>query len=392
MFQLLLLKRWIEAIFIFPFAWWGRRYARKHPLGESYDLFFFFPFYHIGGAEKVNSDIVQQFPDKKIIIFFTRKSVSEAMLPFFKGPNITLKEISHYTDNKKKYWQNLVWRGIVAEYINSQPNKPRVFNGQCNFGYKLSPHVRKDIVQVELIHLLCSFSYIRIPFLPFYDTTVMISQDAIDAHKALYKKFGIPSSYIDKIKLIINGIPLPATDSLMAPYPPLKCLYAGRGDVVQKRVDLLGQLAAGLYERRLPVTFAFMGNMNGLLDSFPPASYQLLGEKSDPADIDRIYRSHHVLVLLSAFEGFPMVVEEAMARGLAIISTPVGDIPQHVKDGVNGFLVPGDGDLVAAAMERVERLLNDPELLARFRTNNITYARQHFGMEAFAQSYRALLT
>ncbi|MCK7555860.1 hypothetical protein MKQ70_12875 [Chitinophaga sedimenti] len=109
------------------------------------------------------------------------------MLPFFKGSNITLREISTYTDNKFKYWQNFVCRGIVAHYVNSQRKVPKVFNGQCNFGYKLSPHLNKNIKQVELIHLLCSFSYIRIPFLPFYDTTVMISQDAIDAHIRLYK-------------------------------------------------------------------------------------------------------------------------------------------------------------------------------------------------------------
>ncbi len=52
MYKLLLLKRRIEALAIFPFALLGRLIGRMRPLGEEYDLFLFFPFYHVGGAER----------------------------------------------------------------------------------------------------------------------------------------------------------------------------------------------------------------------------------------------------------------------------------------------------------------------------------------------------
>ncbi|RLB00740.1 MAG: glycosyltransferase family 1 protein, partial [Deltaproteobacteria bacterium] len=39
-------------------------------------------------------------------------------------------------------------------------------------------------------------------------------------------------------------------------------------------------------------------------------------------------------------EAFPLVILEAMAVGLPIVSTEVGSIPEIVADGVNGFVVP----------------------------------------------------
>src|SRR5688572_12389615 len=171
LYKLILLKRVIESIIMFPLIILGRIWALLKPMKEGgFDIVFFFPFYQVGGAEKVHSDIIQQFPDKKIMIWFTRKSVNQAFLHAFSGPNVTIKDISKYTDNKWLYFLNIFYRGMISSYINGQPVAPVVFNGQCNFGYKISPHIKKTIRQIELIHSFCSFSYIRIPFIRFYHT------------------------------------------------------------------------------------------------------------------------------------------------------------------------------------------------------------------------------
>jgi glycosyltransferase involved in cell wall biosynthesis len=73
----------------------------------------------------------------------------------------------------------------------------------------------------------------------------------------------------------------------------------------------------------------------------------------------RAYRSHDVLVVSSVFEGFGMVLLEAMSQGLPPVSTPVGCAPQVVRDGETGILVPAR-DSVAQA-DAVVSLLDDSE-------------------------------
>lgn len=385
MYQWLILKRRIEGILIFPFALLGRLIAPFRPLPEEYDLFLFFPFYHVGGAEKVHSEIAQLFPDKKVIIFFTKKSVNDAMLPKFRGSNISIRDISRYTDNKFLYFNNLIYRGIIAAYISRQAHAPVVFNGQCNFAYKLSPHVPARIRQVELIHSFCSFSYIRIPFIPFYTTTVMISRDSIREHIALYKAYKIPKRYADKIELVMNGIPLPPVQAVKA---RAMMLYVGRG-TAEKRPHLVARIA-----QQANVIAGFMGAVEEAIPAELRQYCHFYGEQTDAAVIDRIYREHQVIVITSSREGFPMVIMEAMARGLAVLATDVGDIPYHVKNGENGFLLDHtkkEKELVALAADLLEIWQNDPSLLETIARNNIAYAQAHFGMDAFAQAYRKLL-
>ncbi|MEX0707126.1 MAG: glycosyltransferase family 4 protein [Woeseia sp.] len=67
------------------------------------------------------------------------------------------------------------------------------------------------------------------------------------------------------------------------------------------------------------------------------------------------FRQMHVFVLPSLFgEGMPMVVLEAMAAGLPVISTQVEGIPEVIHDGREGLLVePGSASQLASAIARI---------------------------------------
>jgi colanic acid/amylovoran biosynthesis glycosyltransferase len=63
-----------------------------------------------------------------------------------------------------------------------------------------------------------------------------------------------------------------------------------------------------------------------------------------------------VFCLPSFAEGLPVVLMEAMACGLAVVTTRIAGIQELVEDGVSGFVVPpGRPDLLATALSRLAR-------------------------------------
>ena len=89
-----------------------------------------------------------------------------------------------------------------------------------------------------------------------------------------------------------------------------------------------------------------------------------------------------------------MVVIEAMAAGCAIIATPVGDIPFHIKNGENGFLfssVTDEEKIVKEGMEYISKLRNEQELLKTIGEKNQRYAQENFGIKHFNEQYRDIM-
>jgi len=81
---------------------------------------------------------------------------------------------------------------------------------------------------------------------------------------------------------------------------------------------------------------------------------------------DRIqdyYEQADVFVLPSFAEGVPIVLMEAMAKELPVISTRVMGVPELVEDGVNGLLVPPANE--EALVKAMEQLAKDPQLRRR---------------------------
>jgi glycosyltransferase involved in cell wall biosynthesis len=87
------------------------------------------------------------------------------------------------------------------------------------------------------------------------------------------------------------------------------------------------------------------------------------------ADLDRTYAVADVLVLASRAETFGMVVTEALARGLPVVATEVGGLPEALGHGAEGIrpgllVTPGDPAALGAALRA---WLGDAELRVRLR-------------------------
>lgn len=71
-------------------------------------------------------------------------------------------------------------------------------------------------------------------------------------------------------------------------------------------------------------------------------------------DVFELLPGFDLFVLSSRFEGLPIALLEAMASGVAPVTTRVGGIPEVITDGVDGLLVdPGDPGALAAAMGKL---------------------------------------
>jgi len=98
------------------------------------------------------------------------------------------------------------------------------------------------------------------------------------------------------------------------------------------------------------------------------------------------------LLLASQSEGLPLVALEAMARGIPVISTRVGGMPEIIEHGVSGWLYEPDD---AAGLEKAFRILaDDLALFASIGTAGQETVRRRMDTSThqheLSQIYRAL--
>ena len=119
-------------------------------------------------------------------------------------------------------------------------------------------------------------------------------------------------------------------------------------------------------------------------------SVTYLGHREDMAEI---YRSMTVLLMPSRSEGLPNVALEAMARGVPVVATSVGGVPEVVVHGRTGLLAPADD--APALAERLATVLANGEQRRRLAEGALAHVRAEFSREtkaaALAAIYREVL-
>jgi glycosyltransferase involved in cell wall biosynthesis len=95
-----------------------------------------------------------------------------------------------------------------------------------------------------------------------------------------------------------------------------------------------------------------------------------------------------VLAIPSFSEGTPLVALEAMAAGVPVVASAVGGIPDQVRHGQEGFLVPaGDPDALAAA---ILRLVANSGLRRRFSAAGRERVRSLYSLAAMTAATEAV--
>ncbi|GEM_PF-4612452 len=135
-------------------------------------------------------------------------------------------------------------------------------------------------------------------------------------------------------------------------------LFVGRLAPV-KRVNFLLEIFKKFHETCSFSRFLIVGNGESLpelqrtVENLPVTGVEFRGERSQ-TELVQIYNIADVLLLASETEGNPTVVREALACGLPVISTPVGDVPRLLSAPEMGKIVsPNSRDEYLAAVKEI---------------------------------------
>lgn len=166
--------------------------------------------------------------------------------------------------------------------------------------------------------------------------------------------------YRRPIFLLPNGVDMRQAGAVLPADRPVDVIFTGRL-IAEKNVDLLLRALGRLTGEHPPVRGLVVGDGPerhrlerlrselGLTDSVTFTGY-LPGS----GDVLAAMKAARVLVLPSTREGFGMVVLEANACGLPVITvrSPGNAASELIREGHNGWVVPADVDALAAAVRR----------------------------------------
>jgi glycosyltransferase involved in cell wall biosynthesis len=107
-----------------------------------------------------------------------------------------------------------------------------------------------------------------------------------------------------------------------------------------------------------------------------------LGWRTDLADV---LGCLDLFALTSWTEGLPLVVLEAMACGVPVAATRVGDLPDVIDDARSGYLLAVDDDSALAAV--AERLAGQPSERARLGDTARAEVRARYSQDAMVDAY-----
>lgn len=296
-----------------------------------------------------------------------------------------IKLIARYSNYVIKLRPTLVFISIPKSFLALLKVVPLILM-RFIFGYKLIGELAgssfyflnsKPILRKASINLLKRFDSIRV---------------LGEATKDYLSQYSINKSYV-----MDNGIAIPS-EIKIAPKPlnrknKIHLLYIGalnenKGTFIfpeiarilkQKELDFIFDLVGEWSSQEEKDRFFLMINalqvqksfvMHGLVIDYSKWSYF---ERAD------------LFIFPSFNEGQPIVILEALAFGIPIISSGVGLIPETITNGINGIIIEQiQGSRFA---QEIMYLLNDDKLYHDISANNIKLYQERYSKEIYIRNF-----
>lgn len=217
--------------------------------------------------------------------------------------------------------------------------------------------------------------------------------------ETLVRDYGIERA---RVRVVPNGADLPDDEAeepvarrwrerfLSTPLKPL-WVIAGRLEE-QKGHDLLFEALVPIVRQGLDFTLVVAGDgsRRGWLEQQAISlglspRVQFVGQQED---VGGLLAAADAVLLPSRWEGLPLVLLEAMARGRPVVATAVGGVADVLTDGVNGTLVPpADVAALTTALEALHRKADRAWRMGRAAASTV---REHYTWHAVIDGFESL--
>mgnify|MGYP006369570773 FL=1 len=362
---------------------------------KNCECLFFFPYYHTGGGERVHVNILKAIENKNCVIIFTMGSATKSFYDAFKS-SAEIIEINPIL-NKRNKWINIVLQKSIVKAINNSNSLKNVFGCNSNYYYQILPKLSCKINKSDLFH---AFEQSDSRILDVVKSANCINNRIVINLKAkndiidFYKLHNVNDKLINNIEVIQNGIELTQNSYSNKNESIIKIGFIGRWST-EKRPELFLEIAKRIKAKVSNIEFVMAGTgMKSNIDLINNAEVTFSGEITEKEKMNDLYNSLHFVLITSVYEGFPMVMMEAMSHGVIPISTNVGGINEHIIHNENGLLINEkyEDEIVNSFCNQILNFIKNSKDKDRISRSAFDYASKHFGIDKFNQSYKNLFS
>lgn len=379
----------LEKIFGFICAFFTIHRFKRLISKENSDIFFFFPTWEFGGVERISLKVIDSIKDQKPTCLITYKPNNDGFRKDFEEKCYTLK---------LGYWAGqlrVLTLPILAKYLNSKTN-PIIIGANSTYFYDLIPYLKSHVKIIDIDHSFNKavdvtklIQYYSKNTIQRINKRIVLGEKGVKENIDFYNSLNIT---VDKNKFI----PIPNAVETTSVRTPINnreknIIFVGRNDDV-KRVNIFLETARKIKKSYSDYNFICVGNFpNSLSEEYPEITFT--GVITDINKLNDIYSSSRMIILCSKTEGLPMVILEAMSRGVVPITVNVGEL-EYIINRNNGVLIENsinDFILIDIFSNEIEKLILQPHELEQLSINSFELISQHYDILTFKNKYRNLI-
>ncbi len=368
-------------------------FMQQHWTGDKTRILYFIPHMTVGGAERIDLDILDGMDHKQfhIVLVVEMAEGQEWKDKFEKRPQ-ELFILPHLSKDRSQ-------QVAFLEYLLMSRNIDIVFNRNTYAGYEAIQEWHQKYSQVRFVDLLHLHnfgedwitqstprdSYLHRRFLTSYDLKDYIGREC----GLIHDRFQVVHCGVDtktwNPQAVQSGklrqeLGIPAEVPIIG--------FVGRLHE-QKNPLIWLQAAQCIAEKHADCVFVMIGD--GPLEKKVTAAWRksvhknrihLLGYRDD---IQALMIDLDILLLTSGYEGLPQVVFEAMSLGVPVVSSDAGGTRECVTKGL-GIIVPLNSEPAGYATAVLDLLADTAGRLAR-RKACAEQVQQRFSLELMHQRY-----